>query len=313
MKMDEIDITRFNVPCDKNWLGGGKESTFGPIEDSESGLRSGVYWIYCLASDKVYIGSAADFKVRWVLHVRRLREGKHHSPYLQYSWDKYGESAFVFEVLEFVEPDRDWLVDREQVYMDAFQASNSEYGFNVCQTAGSCLGVKRSEETRQKKSEAARGRKHNEATIQKLRDRVFSEETRQKMSESGSRKTFSEEHRQKMSEAQRGRKHSEETRKKIGEGNRGKIVSEETRYKLGDIHRGKKVSEETRQRLSEAGRGKTPSEETRRKLREAQRRREPVSEETKQKLREAWVRRKAMRLDGLVLQVEESVGEEFQV
>ena len=98
----------------------------------------GVYKILNLTSGKCYIGSTATFQSRWLGHRRKLRRGKHHSPYLQSSWNKYGEANFVFVVIEIIEePTR--LIKREQYWIDRLKPE-----FNWGPTAGSPLGIKRS-------------------------------------------------------------------------------------------------------------------------------------------------------------------------
>ena len=110
-----------------------------------------------------------------------------------------------------------------------------------------------------------------------------SEETRQKISEA--KQNISEETRRKLSESRNGRTHTEEVRHKmsIKAQERGP-VSEGTRRKLSESHKGKKRSEETRRRISEAK--KNQSEETRRKISETKKGK-PRSEETKRKVSEA--------------------------
>jgi group I intron endonuclease len=61
----------------------------------------GVYKITNTVDGKVYIGSTttnADY--RWSTHRSALRTGKHYNRHLQNAWNKYGESAFTFEVVE---------------------------------------------------------------------------------------------------------------------------------------------------------------------------------------------------------------------
>lgn len=65
--------------------------------------RSGVYRIVNKTNGKFYIGSAKLFKVRARQHLSSLKSGKHHNKPLQASFTKYGEGAFLFEVLEVVD------------------------------------------------------------------------------------------------------------------------------------------------------------------------------------------------------------------
>lgn len=59
----------------------------------------GVYQIRNLVSGKFYIGSSSNIYKRWEVHKRRLRNGDHHSPKLQASWNKHGEELFKFDIL----------------------------------------------------------------------------------------------------------------------------------------------------------------------------------------------------------------------
>lgn len=106
---------------------------------------SGVYSISTTYSGRVYIGSAVNFKLRWRLHRNMLRKGKHHCKPLQNAWLKYGESAFIFNVLE--ETTRENLIAREQYYLDSVLDK-----FNICPITLSTLGRSVSQETREKRS-----------------------------------------------------------------------------------------------------------------------------------------------------------------
>ena len=135
---------------------------------------SGIYRIRNLLNGKCYIGSAKSFRVRWIKHRNDLKNGKHHSAYLQRSWRMHGEDSFAFEVIELCEPGV--LVVREQAWMDQLKPE-----YNVSPTAGNCLGVKHSAETRLKHSLATKGRKFPEAAAKRVGQKR-SKEQREKMS-----------------------------------------------------------------------------------------------------------------------------------
>ena len=63
---------------------------------------SGIYAIVHIETGRKYVGSAVNLTKRWNIHRHGLRNKKHHSAALQRAWDKYGEAAFSFEVLEVV-------------------------------------------------------------------------------------------------------------------------------------------------------------------------------------------------------------------
>ncbi len=75
----------------------------------------GIYEIVNLADGKAssYVGSSMNIEQRWHQHRHRLRGGRHRNEHLQRAWDKYGEDAFVFSVLEEVETDMLLIMERE--------------------------------------------------------------------------------------------------------------------------------------------------------------------------------------------------------
>jgi predicted GIY-YIG superfamily endonuclease len=96
---------------------------------------SGIYQIRCVANDKIYIGSAVDIQQRWIHHRATLRSGNHRNKHLQAAWDKYGEDAFEFTILEYAS--RDDLLKTEQSWMDRLQCTDHSIGFNIYPEAGS--------------------------------------------------------------------------------------------------------------------------------------------------------------------------------
>lgn len=93
---------------------------------------------------KSYIGSSINLNWRKTKHFTELRNQKHHSIILQKAFNKYGEDCFEFKVLANCLPK--YLIKLEQWFIDNI---NPEY--NVCKIAGSCLGVKRSKESIEKR------------------------------------------------------------------------------------------------------------------------------------------------------------------
>ena len=80
-----------------------------------------VYEILFVPQSLRYIGSTIDLKRRWRRHRNDLARGTHHSQYLQNLWNKYGQSAFEFEVLEGVQ-DPTTLLDAEARWIDQLGA-----------------------------------------------------------------------------------------------------------------------------------------------------------------------------------------------
>jgi group I intron endonuclease len=96
---------------------------------------SGIYQIRCIANDKIYIGSSVDLRNRWLQHRSSLRLGNHGNQHLQAAWDRYGEDAFEFTILEYVS--KDDLLSVEQLWIDRTRCTDKTIGFNIYWEAGS--------------------------------------------------------------------------------------------------------------------------------------------------------------------------------
>lgn len=156
----------------------------------------------------IYIGSTVDFRQRWQSHGSLLRRGLHGNPHLQSAWDLYGEAAFEFGVLEYLN-DLEELHLAEQFWMDVYQEEGKElYNFGLA-AYNAALGRPRSEEAKRKQSKTLKGH-------------LVSEETRRKISKAHKGRPLSKEHRRKLSKARRRQPPaSEETRRRMSEARRG--------------------------------------------------------------------------------------------
>jgi group I intron endonuclease len=224
--------------------------------------QSGIYQIRNTINGKLYVGSAKCFRNRWQIHRTALNTRKHHSQKLQRAWLKYGPQAFAWEILEFVANHAD-LVRIEQGYLDRLRPFDGEVGYNISPTAGSNLGIKKSDEMRAKMSASRKGRKLTEYQRESIRKsligRPVSEETRARISESNKGRRNSPEAIAQMAEKLRGRKLTEEHKAKVGAAGRGRKASPETLAKRSVIAKAA-YTEETKERLraSRKGKGHTP-------------------------------------------------------
>jgi len=96
-------------------------------------MISGVYKIRNIVNGKFYLGSSKEIENRWEGHKQWLRGGYHNNPKLQHAWNKYGESNFVFEIVEEI-PLKS-LLNREQHYLDLWESYKRGKGYNICPTA----------------------------------------------------------------------------------------------------------------------------------------------------------------------------------
>lgn len=93
----------------------------------------GIYAISSKYDSKNYVGQTQNSKgfwKRWMQHRRLLRLNKHENPYLQKSYNKHGESQFVFRVLEICERDIN-LDERETYWVETLKSMKNENGWNI--------------------------------------------------------------------------------------------------------------------------------------------------------------------------------------
>lgn len=205
---------------------------------------TGIYLIKNKVNGKVYVGSAAQsFSRRWSKHKTDLGKEMHHSTHLQSACDKYGIENFEFEMVEKVE-DLNIILEREQFYIDSYESYKREKGYNMNPKAGSSLGVKRSEETKEKvrKARAKQLIIHSEETKRKIglahKGKTVTEETKKKLSDSLKGRTTgpcSEEKKRKISETLMGIKHTAERKQNVAEGTKKAMQNSELRKHLSEM------------------------------------------------------------------------------
>lgn len=101
----------------------------------------GVYKILNKTTGKFYIGSSIDIEGRWRKHRSFLKRCCHPNPYLQAVWNKYGEDAFEFLILEVCS--EDVVLMREQQWLNQTRSYDKEVGYNLSSIAESGRGPKR--------------------------------------------------------------------------------------------------------------------------------------------------------------------------
>lgn len=135
------------------------------LVDAQVEYNPGIYRITNIHSKKVYIGSTTSLRVRFNYHKAAPGKGEHSSPHFQNSFDKWGTDAFIFEAIHIFDKSiwgsseqeiKKILELEEQKWIDAYDAANKEKGYNMCSVAGSTLGLRHIEETKEFISECSR-------------------------------------------------------------------------------------------------------------------------------------------------------------
>lgn len=132
-------------------------------------IRSGIYCIENLTTNKKYIGQSVDVDGRWNKHKSELNHGNHDNDYLQKAWKKYGENDFKFYVLEYC--DHLELNEREIYYIDFYNTLDRDQGYNL-KSGGQNNGSKPTDYVRQKQSKALKHfyEKNNDARNKRRED-----------------------------------------------------------------------------------------------------------------------------------------------
>ena len=104
--------------------------------------HSGIYAFVHIPTGTSYIGSSIDLASRIIDHILNYSSNKH----LQYAFLAHGLSNFAFVILEYCIPTD--LLKREQHFLNILFSLLANLRYNFLPTAGSSLGVVRSEETR---------------------------------------------------------------------------------------------------------------------------------------------------------------------
>ena len=194
-----------------------------------------IYKIENLINGKTYIGQSRNTRQRIYTHRYELTNNKHKNEVLQRAWNKYGKENFKFEIIEECHIDdlntleRKWIVD--------YNSYKDNNGYNL--DFGGNAHKEMSQETRDKIS-------LNHADINGENNPFYgkhhSDETKQKISDANKGRKMSEEVKQKNRLRQIGSKRTEETKLKMSIANKGKLRSEETKRKISESKKGKKTS-----------------------------------------------------------------------
>lgn len=215
----------------------------------------GVYAIVNTVNGKKYIGSSFDVKDRLIGHKSALRHNRHQNSHLQRAWNKYGEDAFTYELLESCLIDE--LLDLEQKWIDDTEVIAE--GYNICPVSHSTLGRKLTEEHKEKIRQTNLGHPVTDDMREKFKENYASNH---KIKDYLKNKKGDREYWESIGFSMKGKKHSDETKRKISEAkkgkpgwNKGKPIHENTRAALIKANTGSKHSDEHKRKISEGNTG----------------------------------------------------------
>lgn len=173
-------------------------------EYSRGSKVCGIYTITNIVNGKMYIGYTNDLYTRGKKHLSELRNKEHNNPYLQNSFNKYGEQNFKFEVLE--ECEERFLVSQEHYWVLLLRTKEEEFGYNIKETHPNSIGGRHSQETKNKISKINKGRKRPDNQLI-WGGKKHSEETKAKISKAKlgvpTRHIMTEEHKIKFFEGRK--------------------------------------------------------------------------------------------------------------
>lgn len=146
-----------------------------------------IYKITNRINNMVYVGSTLDVENRFKIHIRSLKNKKHHCKRLQEDYNNLGIESFVFQVVE--EVTKELLMIKEQELINYYNLENLLYN----STFKAFHKGTDSDETKIRKSIAminnknGLGKKPSEKSLLRLaeynKNRIIKDSTRQKMSE----------------------------------------------------------------------------------------------------------------------------------
>jgi group I intron endonuclease len=178
-----------------------KPIDFFPSKENTTNI--GIYMLYCVSSEKAYIGRSKAIKRRFYSHFYYLEKNKHPNQHLQNSYNKYGKEAIIKIILENC--DKKDLAKREEYYCSLIDKDSL---LNLM-AVGSLFPI--SIETRTKISQALKGRE----------------------------KKFTEEHKKNLSRARKGlklpAKTKEQLERRISEGIRKRGKDKQVSISLDNI------------------------------------------------------------------------------
>lgn len=125
-----------------------------------------------IESGKSYIGSSVNLSIRFSQYFNYNHTSNYkHSMAIYRALLRYGYTPFRSEILEYCSGEK--LIEREQLYLDKCKPK-----YNILKLAGSTVGFKHSEASKELKSQLAIGRLLSTETLLRMKERTVSQKVK---------------------------------------------------------------------------------------------------------------------------------------
>lgn len=199
-------------------------------------IQSGIYMWKNKITGRVLVGQTVNFNKRKASYLRSLKNGDYGNSHFQAAWNKYGQDAFEFSILEVVS-NHEFLTAFEQKYVDYFRNFKTGVYNQVGPVDSPRRGAKNSTSQNAKISSSNLGKPKRKGYKKGPR----SLESRQKQSAAirgKKRRSMSEAAKAKSSATQKGRKFTAEHVANLSASlQKSEIVKEKNR-RIGAAQRG---------------------------------------------------------------------------
>lgn len=91
-------------------------------------LPKTVYALRHEATGKIYVGSTANIRTRFLKHLNRLKNGAHHVKDLQADYDRYENKGITLLCLDEIKDFEER--NKEYEWMAFYQSFDREHGYN---------------------------------------------------------------------------------------------------------------------------------------------------------------------------------------
>lgn len=136
-------------------------------------MSAGVYCITNRINLKMYIGQSQNIESRWAHEKAYASFGS----YMRNAFKKYGADNFLFEKLitfDPGDPDLTRLLDEHEIYyIDRYETTNSEHGYNMALGGSSNRGWRQSDHCKRTLSAMYKGRKLPDNVKKRISEGLF--------------------------------------------------------------------------------------------------------------------------------------------